>query len=397
MNIYPLNITRQENLRGICAKIGADYRALAYLAPKFRILHLYADDVDYRAAGFLKQEMLARGGDTVVTKHVIDGRTDKSDILIMATPSQLRSLQEKLKAMDIWGLKEFREKLADTVRNMNVHEWAMTSPAGHTISLNMNTQIMAILNLTPDSFFAESRIDEKGILSRAEECLREGAYILDVGAESTRPGAEAVSEDEEIRRLVPALRLLRGHFPEVIISVDTYKPEIARAAADEGADIINDISGFTFRGDILDSEGMPETIAALKIPYVLSHITGTPKNMQAFENHADIVRELAEYFSAKIAALESAGVSRENIIIDPGLGFGKSSADNFAVLRDIESLSVWGLPVTAGHSRKRFTGEERLAGSVAVSALLSGRVSLLRVHDVKENAEALRIAREMMS
>ncbi|MBQ7216378.1 MAG: dihydropteroate synthase [Synergistaceae bacterium] len=273
----------------------------------------------------------------------------------------------------------------------------MTSPAGHTISLNMNTQIMAILNLTPDSFFAESRIDEKGILSRAEECLREGAYILDVGAESTRPGAEAVSEDEEIRRLVPALRLLRGHFPEVIISVDTYKPEIARAAADEGADIINDISGFTFRGDILDSEGMPETIAALKIPYVLSHITGTPKNMQAFENHADIVRELAEYFSAKIAALESAGVSRENIIIDPGLGFGKSSADNFAVLRDIESLSVWGLPVTAGHSRKRFTGEERLAGSVAVSALLSGRVSLLRVHDVKENAEALRIAREMMS
>ena len=99
MNIYPLNITTQENLRGICSKIGADYRALAYLAPKFRILHLYADDIDYRAASFLKQEMLARGGDTIVTKHVIDGKTDKSDILIMATPSQLRSLQEKLKAM----------------------------------------------------------------------------------------------------------------------------------------------------------------------------------------------------------------------------------------------------------------------------------------------------------
>lgn len=391
MNIYPLNITTQENLRGVCAKIGADHRALAYLAPKFRIFHLYADDVDYRAAGFLKQEMLARGGDTIVTKHVIDGKTDKSDILLMATPSQLRSLQEKLKAMDIWGLKEFREKLAEIVKNMNIHEWDMHSPAGHTITLSMNTQLMAILNLTPDSFFAGSRIDETGILSRAEECLRDGAYILDVGAESTRPGAVAVSESEELGRLLPALRVLRGHFPEAIISVDTYKPEVARAAANEGADIINDISGFTF------TEGMPETIAGLKIPYVLSHISGTPENMRAFENHADIVRELAEYFSAKIAALESAGVSRNSIILDPGLGFGKNSGDNFAVLRDIESLRVWGLPVMAGHSRKRFTGEERLAGSVAVSALLAGRVSLLRVHDVKENMQALRIAREMMN
>ena len=391
MNIYPLNITTQENLRGVCAKIGADNRALAYLAPKFRIFHLYADDVDYRAASFLKQEMLARGGDTVVTKHVIDGKTDKSDILLMATPSQLRSLQEKLKAMDIWGLKEFREKLSDVVKGLNVHEWIMHSPAGHTITLSMDTQFMAILNLTPDSFFAGSRIDETGILSRAEECLRDGAYILDVGAESTRPGAVAVSVSEELGRLLPALRVLRGHFPEAIISVDTYKPEIARVAANEGADIINDISGFTFGGN------MPEVIAGLKIPYVLSHITGTPENMHSFENHADIVRELAEYFSAKIAALESAGVSRNSIILDPGLGFGKNSGDNFAVLRDIESLRVWGLPVIAGHSRKRFTGEERLAGSVAVSALLSGRVSVLRVHDVKENMQALRIAREMMN
>ena len=390
MNIYPLNITAQENLRAVCEKIGADHRALAYLAPKFRILHLYADDIDFRAASFLKQEMLARGGDTIVTKHVIDGRTDKSDILIMATPSQLKSLQEKLKAMDIWGLKDFREKLADVVKGLNISEWVMTSPAGHRITLSLDTKLMAILNLTPDSFFAGSRIDEKGILSRAEECLRDGAYILDLGAESTRPGAEAVSEDEEIRRLVPALRILRGHFPEVIISVDTYKPEVARIAAGEGADIINDISGFTF------GDGMPEVIAALKIPYVLSHITGTPQNMQVFENHTDILKELSVYFSAKIAALESAGVSRQKIILDPGLGFGKNSSDNFAVLKDIESLSVWGLPVILGHSRKRFTGKS-LAGSVAVSALLAGRVSVLRVHDVKENAEALRIAKEMMN
>ena len=386
MNIYPLNITTQKDIRDVCEKIGTDTRATAYLAPKSRMLHLYADNIDFRAAGFIKQEMLARGGDVAVTKHVIDGKAERSDILIMATQTQLRALQEKLKAMDIWGIKEFREKLADVVKNIAVNEWAMTSPAGHTITLSMNTQIMAIMNLTPDSFFAESRVDEKGILSRAEECLTDGAYILDLGAESTRPGAERVSEGEEIARLIPALRAVRKNFPEAVISVDTYKPEVARIAASEGADMINDISGFTFGGN------MPEVIAELKIPYVLSHITGTPQDMKNYEHHEDIVKELAEYFSGKMAELERAGVSRELVMIDPGLGFGKGSEENFAVLKEIESLRVWGRPVLVGHSRKRFTGTERLAGTLAVSAVMAGRASLLRVHDVKENAEALRVA-----
>ena len=386
MNIYPVDIATQRDIRAVCAKIGTDPRALAYIAPKSRMLHFYADNVDYRAAGFLKQEMLSRGGDVAVTKHVIDGRAEKSDILIMGTQTQLRSLQEKLKAMDIWGLKEFREKLAGLMKGLAVSEWTISSPAGHTITLSMNTQLMAILNLTPDSFFEGSRVDEKGISLRAEECMNEGAYILDVGAESTRPGAERVSESEELARLIPALKVLRRDFPDAIISVDTYKPEVARAAAEEGADMINDVSGFTF------CDGMPEVIAELKVPYVLSHITGTPETMREYEGHEDILRELAEYFTDKLAVLDEAGVSREQVIIDPGLGFGKNADDNFAVLKNIDSLRVWGRPVLVGHSRKRFTGTERLAGTLAVSALMAGRTSLLRVHDVKENAEALRIA-----
>ena len=386
MNIYPVNIATQKDLREVCEKIGTDQRALAYLAPKSRMLHVYAHNVDYRAAGFLKQEMLARGGDVAVAKHVIDGKTDRSDVLIMGTLTQLRALQEKLKAMDIWGIKEFRERLSVVLRNMNVCEWTMTSPAGHTISLSLHTKLMAILNLTPDSFFAGSRVDEKGILSRAEECLSEGAYILDVGAESTRPGATSVSEGEELERLVPALRVLRRGLPDAIISVDTYKPEVARAAADEGADIINDVSGCTM------CEGMPEVIAELRMPYVLSHITGTPATMREHESHEDIVSELGEYFGEKLAMLEEAGVNLELVIIDPGLGFGKGERENFAVLREIESLRTWGRPVLVGHSRKRFTGTERLAGSLGVSAVMAGRVSLLRVHDVKENAGVLRVA-----
>ena len=133
-------------------------------------------------------------------------------------------------------------------------------------------------------------------------------------------------------------------------------------------------------------------IAELKIPYILSHIKGRPETMAKSEPYDDIIKELTEYFAAKLAVLEEAGVKREQVIIDPGLGFGKDSGDNFAILRDIESLRTFGLPVVVGHSRKRFTGSERLAGTLAVSALMAGRVSLLRVHDVKENAATLSAA-----
>lgn len=391
MNVYPVNISSLSDMRAVCAKIGTDVRALGYLEPKSRMLHVYADNVDYRAASFIKQEMLARGGDAALTKHVIDGKAERSDVLIMGTPSQLRSLQEKLKAMDCWGLKEFREKLAFALKGMGKSEWLLKSPAGHEISLSLKTKIMGILNVTPDSFYEWSRVDERGIISRAEGMLNEGAYILDVGAESTRPGAERVSEEEELVRLLPALRILRREFPEAIISVDTYKPEVAKIAASEGADMINDVSGFTF-GE--ETAGMPGVISELKIPYVLSHIRGRPETMAESEPYEDIVRELVEYFGEKLEVLERAGVERSQVVIDPGLGFGKGVEDNFAVLKDVESLRVWGNALMVGHSRKRFTGTgtERLSGSVAVSALMSGRVSVLRVHDVRENVAALRVA-----
>lgn len=390
MNVYPINISEQEDLKKICSLIGTDSRALAYLQPKSKILHYYAEHIDYRAASFLKQELLARGGDVAVTKHVIDGKTDYSDVLLMATPSQLKSLLAKLGAMDCWGLKEFRERLSEAYHNSGITEWEMTSPAGHRITLSKDTKLMAILNLTPDSFFSPSRLNEAEVVGRAENFLSEGAYILDVGAESTRPGAEPVPESEETARLLPTLMGLRREFPEAIISVDTYKPEVARLAVGEGADIINDISGFTF------SEGMPEVVAELKTPYVLSHIKGVPRTMAEHEHYGNIVGELSEFFRAKLEALESAGVRRENVIVDPGLGFGKGAGDNFAVLKDIESLNVFGRPILVGHSRKRFTGKDSIAGTLVVSALMYGRVSLLRVHEVAENVKTLLIAKNVL-
>lgn len=377
--IYPLNIENDNDVKKVCERIKTDPRALAYLVPKSRVLHFYAENIDYRAAGFLKQELLARGGDVIVTKHVIDGKTETSDILLMATVSQLRSLREKIKAMDIWGIKDFREELSRVLHNINLHEWKIISPTGHKLILNEHTKLMAIINLTPDSFYAGSRVNESEILSKAEKFLSEGAAVLDVGAESTRPGSTKITENEELERLLPGLRLLRREFPDVIISVDTYKPEVARISANEGADIINDISGFVF------TEGMPEVISELNIPYVLSH----------FKTDDEPLGSVNEYFAGKLETLRLSGV--QQIIIDPGLGFGKNVDENFALIKNIESLKVFGLPILVGHSRKRLTGpEENFAGTLAVTALLSGRVSMLRVHDVKENLQALSIAEEIM-
>ena len=388
ISVYPVRISGIDDMRKVCAKIGTDSGALAYLIPKSGMIHIYAEKVDYRAANFLKQEMLSRGGDVVVAKHVIDGKVDYSDILLMSTEKQLLSLTEKMKAMNIWGISELREKLSTIMRNIKPRNWEMTSPHGRRIVLGGKTRLMAILNLTPDSFHEASRIDERTIIERAERFLTEGAYILDVGAESTRPGATPVSETEEAERLLPALKALRREFPDTLISVDTYKAGIARISSDEGADIINDISGYGF-----DSE-MAGTIAELGIPYVLSHISGTPIDMAGFEGHENILGEMDVYFSRKLESLESTGVKLENVIIDPGLGFGKSADDNFTILKNIESLSVFGQPVMIGHSRKRFTGG--ISGTLGVTAMMSGRVSLMRVHDVADNMEALRISEGLL-
>ena len=388
ISVYPVRISGIDDMMRVCAKIGTDSGALAYLAPKSEILHIYAEKVDYRAANFLKQEMLSRGGDVAVAKHVIDGKTDYSDILIMGTGRQIFNLTEKMKAMNIWGISELREKLSSIIRNIKAKNWEMTSPHGRRIILGGKTRLMAILNLTPDSFHEASRIDERGIIERAERFLTEGAYILDVGAESTRPGASPVSESEEAERLLPALKVLRREFPESLISVDTYKAGIARISSDEGADIINDISGYGFDSD------MAGTVAELGIPYVLSHISGIPSDMAGYEGHENILGEMDVYFSRKLEGLEAVGVKRENVIIDPGLGFGKSAGDNFTVLKNIESLAVFGRPVMIGHSRKRFTAG--LSGTLGVTAVMSERVSLIRVHDVAENMEALRISERLL-
>ena len=387
-NIYQVNISNEDDLIKICQKIDTDSRALLFLKPKHKIFYFYAENVDFRAASFLKQEMLSRGGETIVTKHVIDAKIDFSDVLIMGTKSQIKSLLLKLKTMDCWGLKNIRDELEKIFNNIFVNNWKLSLPENRELILNNDTKLMAIINLTPDSFFEASRFHEKEIINVAENFLNAGADILDLGGESTRPGATQISESEELNRILPAIKILRKEFPNVIISVDTYKSNVAEVAASEGIDIINDISGFNF------DNKMPDCIAKFNVGYVLSHIRGTLQEMKNPKPYENLLGEINTYFHEKLKILESAGVKKENIIIDPGLGFAKSQNDNLVILKNISSLKNFGLPILIGHSRKKFT-ENDLFTTIALSAYLYGKVQILRIHDVLENYHAIKIIKSL--
>jgi len=251
---------------------------------------------------------------------------------------------------------------------------------------------MGILNITPDSFFDGGKYaDEKSILLQAEKILSEGADILDIGSHSTRPGASVVSEAEELKRLIPPLKLIRKKFPRAIISIDTFRSNVAEQSAAEGADMINDVAGGTL------DEKMFDTVARLKIPYVLMHIKGTPQTMQADPQYQDVVKEVKHFLAEKINALRNAGATQ--LIIDVGFGFGKTTEHNYSLLKQLSEFKEFNLQVLAGISRKgmiyKLLGikpQDALNGTTVANtiALMNG-ADILRVHDVKEAKEAVKI------
>jgi dihydropteroate synthase len=252
--------------------------------------------------------------------------------------------------------------------------------------------VMAIINLTPDSFYDGGKYSlTKDILSDAEEKVQQGAQIIDLGAASSRPGATGISEAGEWERLKEVLPELRKTFPGVLISVDTYRSGIAEKSADLGADLINDISG----GNL--DPAMFATIARLNLPYILMHMQGTPQTMQQNPVYKDVVNEVRIEFETKIAALKA--LNFDKIILDPGFGFGKTTAHNYQLLRDLESFTDLGFPVLAGISRKGMINNvigtnpvTALNGTTVVNtmALLKG-ASILRVHDVLEARQAIEL------
>lgn len=253
--------------------------------------------------------------------------------------------------------------------------------------------VMGILNVTPDSFFdGGARPTLDAALARCEEMIAEGADIIDVGGESTRPGALAVSEEEERARVIPVIEAAARRF-DIPLSIDTMKAGVARAALDAGASIINDVSAMTADPFMLE---VPQAYGA---GVVLNHMQGKPRTMQKAPNYCDVVGEVRDHLMARVRILAAVGVTKDHIAVDPGIGFGKRLVDNYDLIETLQDLDAIGCPILLGHSRKSFIGNtpgledsDRLHPSVAVAvyAALKG-ASILRVHDVKATAEALRI------
>jgi len=267
---------------------------------------------------------------------------------------------------------------------------------GHLMDLTQ-PRVMGILNVTPDSFYAGSRSEtEKDIIVRLQQLTNEGADIIDIGAYSSRPNAEDVSSKDEMSRLRTGLELARRHCPDMIVSVDTFRADVARMCAEEyGVAIINDISAGAM------DENMFPTIARLGIPYIIMHMQGTPQNMQACPHYENLLKEVFLYFSEKVQKLRELGV--KDILIDPGFGFGKTLEHNYELMNHLEEFNLFQLPLLVGVSRKSMiykllghTAEEALNGTTVLntSALLKG-ANILRVHDVKAATEAVRIVTKM--
>lgn len=257
-------------------------------------------------------------------------------------------------------------------------------------------KVMGILNCTPDSFFDGGKYkDESQLLRQTEKMLTDGAAFIDVGAYSSKPNADFVTETEELNRMVPVVELLIKHFPDVLISVDTFRAAVAKASIESGAAIVNDIAA-----GLLD-DNMLETVGALKVPYIMMHMRGTPQTMTKLTQYEDIIKEMLFYFSERINTARRHGI--DDIIIDPGFGFAKTTEQNYEVLQKMELFQMTELPILAGMSRKSMiykllgnTAQEALNGTTVLNTIaLTKGAKILRVHDVKEAVETIKIVSQL--
>lgn len=266
---------------------------------------------------------------------------------------------------------------------------------GQLVDLSL-PKVMGILNVTPDSFYDGGHYkDENSILNQVETMLNQGATFIDVGAYSSRPNADFVTEDEELQRIIPIIELLEKHFPEIIISVDTFRSEVAKQTIKAGASLINDISaGF------LD-KNMLETVANLSVPYIMMHMRGTPQTMQTLTEYDNLTKDVNLYFSERINKARALGII--DLILDPGFGFAKTTQQNFELLNQLELLNIADLPLLVGVSRKSMiyktldtTSQNALNGTTALHMIaLQKGAKILRVHDVKEAKECITLYNQL--
>ena len=385
----------KELLGEAMASIGAHPASLPIFAHKSEIVPYKLLGVRTPAANILKQEMLAAGGDAVVPTGCIVNADKYVNVVLLGTLKQYKLVLKKLELMQYFGLKQVAAELQEAVAAALEPATLRTTLADGRVLSYDKMCVMGILNITPDSFYEGSRVSALAdVVARAGQMLEQGAQVLDIGGESTRPGSDSVDGDEERRRVLPVIEALRREYPEAVLSVDTYRADTAEAALSVGADIINDISAME-----ADAR-MADVVVRAKAPIILMHMRGTPKNMQQNCQYQDVVQEVAVYLAQRAQLLREQGVGADKIILDPGIGFAKDVEQNLRLMRDLHVLTSFGYPVLLAASRKSTIGAvlggipaaERLEGTIATSlqAVYAG-AQMVRVHDVLENVRAIRM------
>lgn len=371
MHDFVLREIKKTNIENELKKIGFDKSYTHKAKEKFEYKNIKIYSLKPAMANIIKQTSLSVGCDCATHREVITGKIEKSDCILGGSVSQIKKIAEKLKFQP-FGLKKLGEELEKLCPPLTGGPKSMISRRG--------TQLVGILNLTPNSFSDGGMYND---FERAKEHLLElindGADIVDIGAESTKPYSKAVPAKEQLEKLIPIIDFAKGKIP---LSIDTRSSEVAEACLNAGANIINDVSGFDY------DEKMADIIAKYNVPVIIQHSKGTPENMQNSPVYADLMEEIFLNLRKKVDFARSKGI--ENIIIDPGIGFGKSREDNFEIIRRVEEFESLGCPIMLGISRKSLLNMQNADNfdkdiyTTAINALAIERnVDYIRVHNVK--------------
>ncbi len=376
------------DLEHFMRKIGVSEDGISIMAKKGNFIVLRMENLPLKGALLLKQEALAAGMECALPWCTAALKCESTDAILFGTLRQFEILIEKMRKQPFKG-REMSEEMKEVIENYGKREFVIGARE-YKIKIPP-VKIMGILNVTPDSFSDGGKyLSVERAVERAKEMVKEGADIIDIGGESSRPFSEPVSEDEEMKRVLPVIEELQEL--KVPISIDTYKPRVAEEALKRGVSMVNDIYG-------LRKEGMAEIVRDYDAAVVIMHMKGEPKNMQLNPNYADTIGEIAKFLRERIEFALKKGIEEDKIIIDPGIGFGKRVEDNLRILKYLDSFKSLGFPILVGASRKSYMGklldlpvEERLESTIASNVIDSLKgASIIRVHDVKENFRAIRM------
>lgn len=385
MNVRNVIVLNREQAAREIAAVGADTAGARWMAPKAVHRVLKISGLSPKQANIIKQEMLGKGGDAAVARGVIDCSAEKSDVLVMGTVKQIEAMAAKLK-MQPFGLPAIADRIREVVLAMEGRRPFHLDCRGKTLPIGCRTLIMGILNVTPDSFSDGGKFCDSGVaVEHALRMQEEGADIIDLGGESTRPGYRGVGAEEELGRIMPVLARLVKEL-DIPVSVDTTKAVVASRVLEEGAHIIND--QWALRSD----PEMAGVVARYGVPLIIMH------NQNGTE-YSDLMGDVVEYFRGSLAKAREAGIDSNRIIIDPGIGFGKTVEQNLEAMRRLRELDCLGLPVLLGTSRKSMIGktldlpmDQRVEGTAATVALgIAYGVDIVRVHDVREMVRVARM------